>query len=64
MIWDNLSKGLATRLNKLQNRACRVILRAAYDVSSKDVLEELGWSDLKTRRAKHEATQMFKTSDY
>ena len=56
MIWDNLSKGLATRLNKLQNRACRVILRAAYDVSSKDVLEELGWSDLKTRRAKHEAT--------
>ena len=49
----NLSKGLATRLQKLQNRVGRIILRAAYDVSSKDVLEELGWSDLKTRRAKH-----------
>ena len=62
LVWDNLSKGLATRLQKLQNRAGRVILRAAYDVSSEDVLKELGWSDLKTRRAKHKATQMFKIS--
>lgn len=60
---DDLSKGLATRLQRLQNRAGRVIpRRATYDVSSKDVLEELGWSDLKTRRAKHRATQMFKIS--
>ena len=62
LVWDNLSKGLATRLQKLQNMAGRVILRAAYDVSSEDVLKELGWSDLKTRRAKHKATQMFKIS--
>ena len=62
LVWDNLSKGLATRLQKLQNRAGRVILRAAYDVSSEDILKELGWSDLKTRRAKHKATQMFKIS--
>ena len=46
----------------MQNRAGRVILRAAYDVSSKDVLKELGWTDLKTRRAMHKATQMFKIS--
>ena len=60
--WNNLSKGLATRLQKLQNRVGRVILRAAYDVSSKDVLDEHGWSDLKARRAKDKATQMFKIS--
>ena len=29
-------------LQKLQNRVGIVILRAAYDVSSKNVLEELG----------------------
>ena len=44
----------------MQNRVGIVVLRAAYDVSSKNVLEELGWSDLRTRRAKHEATQMLK----
>ena len=60
MVWDNLFKGLATRLQKLQNRVGIVVLRAAYDVSSKNVLEELGWSDLRTWRAKHEAIQMLK----
>ena len=60
MVWDNLFKGLATRLQKLQNRVGIVVLRAAFDVSSKNVLEELGWSDLRTPRAKHEATQVLK----
>ena len=46
IVWDNLFKGLATRLQKLQNRAGRIVLRAAYDVSSKNVLEELGGSAL------------------
>ena len=56
-----ISKGLATRLQKFQNRAGGVILRA---VSSKDLLEELGWSDLKTRKAKIKATQMFEISSF
>ena len=46
MVWDNLFKGLATRVQKLQNRAGRVVLRTVYDVSSKNVLKDLGWSDL------------------
>ena len=60
MVWDNLFKGLATRLRKFQNTVSIVVLRAAYDVSWKNVSEELGWSDIGTRRAKHEATQMLK----
>ena len=60
MVWDNLFKGLAARLQKLQNRVGDVVLSAAYDVSSEKVLKELGWSDLRTRGAKHEATQMLK----
>ena len=46
----------------MQNKAGKAILRAAYEASSKDVLEELGWSYLNARRAKHKATQMFKIS--
>ena len=60
VVWGNLFKDLETRLRKLQNWVGIVLLRAAYDVSSKNVLEELGWSDLRTRRAKQEATQMLK----
>ena len=62
MVWDKKSKGLATRLQKLQNRAGSGILRVACDANSKDVLEELGWSDYKTRTADHKATQMYKIS--
>lgn len=62
MIWDKLFRGLATRLQKLQNRVDKVISKAAYDVSSKTFLEELGWSDLKSWRAKHKATQILKIS--
>ena len=62
MVGNNLSKDLATRLPKLQNRTGRVILRAAYEVSSKHVFKKLGWTDLKTRRTKHTTTQMFKIS--
>ena len=47
-VWDNLFKRLATRLEKLQNRVGIVVLRAAYDVSSKNALEELGCSELRT----------------
>ena len=60
MARDNLFKGLETRLQKLQYRVGIVVLRIPFDVSSENVLEELGWSDLRTRRAKHEATQMLK----
>ena len=45
MVWDNLFKGLETRLRKLQDRVGIVVLRIAFDVSSENVLEELGWSD-------------------
>ena len=36
MVWDNVFKGLATRLRKLQNKV-GIVLRAAYDVGSKNV---------------------------
>ena len=60
VVWDNLSIGLTTRLQKLQNRAGRVILRANYDTRSEDVLKILQWDNLEQRRFKHKATLMYK----
>jgi len=60
VVWDNCKKGLSDRLQKLQNRAARVITRSNYDVRSSDILASLEWDNLTTRRVKHKACMMFK----
>jgi hypothetical protein len=40
---------LGYKLQKLQNRAARVITGKSYDVRSKDILEELSWQPLMER---------------
>ena len=60
IVWDSLSVGLATRLQKLQNRAGRIILRANYETRSEEVLKILEWENLSARRMKHKAIAMYK----
>ena len=60
VVWDNLSLTLADRLQRLQNRAARVITREGYEVRSHDIRSRLGWNTLAERRSKHKATTMFK----
>jgi hypothetical protein len=40
-VWDTLSDGLSQKLQKLQNRAARIITKSAYDASSSELLVEL-----------------------
>ncbi len=47
-VWDGICSKLSDKLQKLQNRAARVITRSSYDASSSSVLEELGWNNLYT----------------
>ena len=61
VVWDNLSSTSAQRLQKLQNRAARVITQQGYDVRSNDLRKELGWDTLEQRRYKHKAIMMHKT---
>jgi hypothetical protein len=49
-VWGDLNKGLSDKLQKLQNRAARIITGESYDVRSSDVLKSLGWHPLHTRR--------------
>ena len=45
---------------KIQNRAGRVITGSSYDVKSSDVLNNLKWKTLETRRFHTKATLMYK----
>ena len=49
-VWDNCNKGFKEKLQKLQNRAGRIITRSGCDVRSAEILEKLGWLTLKHRR--------------
>ena len=50
VVWDGLDKGLAITLQRLQNRATRIIARSSWEVRSKDILSNLGWETLKSSR--------------
>ena len=59
-VWDELSVTLSDKLQKLQNRAARVITRSSYYTSASILLNRLNWDNLSTRRKKLKATLMFK----
>ena len=60
-VWDTCGKGLRDRVQKIQNRAGRIITRCDYSVRSKDILQSLGWDDIGTRHLKQKLITMYKT---
>ena len=59
-VWDGLCNRLADKVQKLQNRAARVILKAKYDTSSSILRNRLSWDTLAIRRKKQKAVLMYK----
>ena len=59
-VWYGLIQQLSEKLQKLQNRAIRVITKSSYDTSSRFLLNSLGWDNLSVRRAKQKANLMYK----
>ena len=59
-LWDTCVKQLKDKLQKIQNRAGRVITGSSYDVRSVDMLNNLNWKTLETRRLHTKATLMYK----
>ena len=53
VILDNLDQALATRIQKLQNRATRMITFQGYDVRSAQIRKQLNWEELASRRQRH-----------
>ena len=60
-VWDCLSGYLSDKLQKLQNRAARVITKSPFDVSSNYLLSTLSWERLPLRLKKQKALMMYKT---
>ena len=59
-VWSNINKGLADKLQKMQNRAARILTFANYEVRSSVLLDELGWERLEYVRLKQLAVTMYK----
>ena len=60
-VWDGMSGCLSDKLQKLQNRAARVITQSPFDTSSNLLLAMLRWEKLSLRRKKQKALIMYKT---
>ena len=60
-VWDGIGSQSSSKLQKLQNRAARMIAECAYEISSSSLLEELNWYKLSLNRKKHKAILMYKT---
>ena len=59
-VWDTLGVGLSNRLQKLQNRAARMIMNLRYNTPGIEEINALGWEPLETGRAKSKVKQMYK----
>jgi len=55
---------MRNRLQTLQNRAARVVTSSRYDRRSVEILDELGWDNLETRRTRQLATIMYKLKNH
>ena len=61
VVWDNLDQGLATEIQKLQNRAARIITYQGYDVRSEQIRKQLNWEELALRHQRHLSLLMYDT---
>ena len=59
-VWDGLGETLSTKIQKLQNRAVRVITKSSYDTNASVLLNALQLDNLYVRRRKLKAQLMFK----
>ncbi len=58
-VWNTFDETQSTRLQKLHNRAARVIASVPNEVDQQTVLNILGWEPLKEQRVKTKAKIMF-----
>ena len=59
-MWDDISDRLTDKLQKLKNRAARIITGADYLTRTTELLRRLGWTNLTERRNNQKVLMMFK----
>ena len=53
--------GLASKLQKLQNRAARILTYSNYDANADNLIKKLGWIKLDSQRTIHKAVMVYKS---
>ena len=61
VVWGTCNKGLSEKLQRLQNRAARILMSASYDSNLDDLFRALGWRRLYYRRLEQKSILMYKT---
>ena len=59
-VWGNCNKGLSDKLQKVQNRAARILISAGYDSNLDDLFRALGWRKLCHQRLDKKFIMMYK----
>jgi hypothetical protein len=60
-VWDNCNKTYAEKLQKLQNRAARVLTFSSYDINADSLFEKLNWKTLSFQRKVQKAVMVYKS---
>ena len=61
LVWGNCGKTLFDRLQKLQNRAARVLTFSSYDADANRLIRQLDWKDLSTQFQIQKALMVYKS---
>ena len=61
VVWGSCRKTLRDKLQRLQNRAARVLTNSDYDADASILLNDLGWQNLETQRQIHKAVMVYKS---
>ena len=61
IVWGNCGKNLFDRLQKLQNRAARVLTFSRYDADANRLFRQLNWKDLSTQFQIQKALMVYKS---
>ena len=60
IMWNNCGETNATRLQKLQNRAARILTYSDYDAEVEPLFQQLNWTQLARRRNLHTVNMVYK----
>ncbi len=61
VVWDNCTKFSTDKLQKLQNRAARILTFSSYDSNAEPLIEKLGWRKLASQRKNQKAILVYKS---
>ena len=60
MVWENTTKYNLQKIQKMQNRAARILTGSSYDVPTTDLMRQLKWQTLEDRRGNKKTLLMHK----